>query len=367
MRKGAALIAVSMVMLGCQEEVERADCKPGFVRAQERWCVFDESLFPMQSEEEESAEVAGEDPSASTGSDGDAQDVEDYVFEGNTTTAKLTLPEIERAVEDAILLVRWVDPGKMHDAYDDSESFGDEYCPNYDEEYLEERNQYHWRDACTVAAGGSFSGFVYSNYWGDYTTDNGSYDYAGHATFRGSARVIDGRGNTFIAAGNSNYYERRHYQHGDRTFSLNMFGNFRSDHPRYYGTWLAEDLNVSITHSSTMYAHRADRIGGGFYVYWDASITGIAGEINSVRLSEIYMYSEDEGSMCEIEPSGSISIRDSEGNWYETEFDGPKYQGAGAFPPDCDSCGRVFWRGELLGEICPDFTLLTDWEERPWL
>ena len=126
MRKGTALIAVSALVLGCQKETERADCKPGFVRAQERWCVFDESLFPTQSEEEESAEVAGEDPSESTGSDGDAQDVEDYVFEGNTTTAKLTLPEIERAVEDAILLVRWVDPGKMHDAYDDSESFGEE-------------------------------------------------------------------------------------------------------------------------------------------------------------------------------------------------------------------------------------------------
>jgi hypothetical protein len=371
MRVSSLIVAMSALALGCQEAAERGECKPGFVRAQERWCIFDESLFPMQSEEaEEGSEVDGSGAEAGAAGASDASsedDPESYVYEAEEPGVKLSLPEIERAIEEAILTVRWIDPGKMHDAYDNSESYGDEYCPVYDDEYLEERDQYHWRDACTVGAGGSFSGYAYSNYWGDYTSDNGAYDYAGHAYFRGSARVIDGRGNTFIAAGNSSYYERKHYLNGDGTFSQSMFGNFRSDDPQFYGTWLAEDINVSLTHTSTQYANHADHLGGGFYIYWDASISGLAGEINAIRLSNIYMYSQNEGSMCEIEPSGSISIRDSEGNWYETEFDGPKYFGAAAFPPDCDSCGRVFWRGELLGEICPDFSLLTDWEERPWL
>ncbi len=364
MRKQFVIIGF-LGTFGCQEEPERAPCKEGFVRAQERWCVFDEAYFPMQSEDAE--DVGVEVPDQEEGNDSNETDASEYVHESDTPAVKLSLEEIEMAVEDAILLVRWIDPAKLHDAYDNSESYGDESCPSYDEEYFEERGQYHWRDACTVGAGGSFSGYAYSYYYGDYITDNGAYDYDGHAYLRGSARVIDGRGNTLIAAGSSSYWERTHYQHGDRTFSLSMSGNFRSDDPAHYGTWLAEDLNVSLSYSGTQYAHRADRIGGGFYASWNASVSGIVGEINSVQLNDIFMYSEDEGSMCELEPSGSISIRDSEGNWYQTEFDGPKYQGAAAFPPDCDSCGRVFWRGELLGEICPDFGLLVDWEERPWL
>lgn len=367
MRIPAVIAGMSVLAIGCEQEVERADCKPGFVRSQERWCIFDESLFPMNSEASDEAAAQEEESSGAGSGSSPAEEPEDYIYETEEPSAKLSIVEIERAIEQAILTVRWIDPGKMHDAYDDAESFGDENCPTYDEEYMEESNRYHWRDACTVGAGGSFSGYAYTNYWGDYTSDNGAYDYAGHAYFRGSARVIDGRGNTFIAAGSSDYYERKHYMYGDGTFSQNMSGNFRSDDPKYYGTWLAEDINVSISHSSTKYAQHADRVDGGFYIYWDASISGMVDEINAIRMENIYMYSANEGSMCELEPSGSISIRDSEGNWYETEFDGPKYFGAAAFPPDCDSCGRVFWRGELLGEICPDFSLLTDWEERPWL
>jgi hypothetical protein len=110
-----------------------------------------------------------------------------------------------------------------------------------------------------------------------------------------------------------------------------------------------------------------DHYGGAYSVYWNASVSGLTGELSAVRLNNIYMYSENLGSMCGIEPSGSIAVRDYAGNWYEAEFDGPKYYGAGTFPPDCDSCGRVYWRGELLGTVCPDFGLLVDWEERPWL
>ena len=178
---------------GCQEDPERAPCKEGFVRAQERWCVFDEAYFPMQSEDSEDVDI--ETPDQEEGNGSNETDASEYVHESDTPTVKLSLEEIEVAVEDAILLVRWIDPAKLHDAYDNSESYGDESCPSYDEEYFEERGQYHWRDAYKWG-GGPFSGYAYSYYYGDYITDNGAYDYDGHAYLRGSARVIDGRGNT---------------------------------------------------------------------------------------------------------------------------------------------------------------------------
>ena len=362
------LIGLAALSLGCGS-AETPDCDPGFVKKQGRWCVFDEAaLGPGEDEELNSG--SGGDVSGSggdvSGSD-DGQSTDEYVFEPEEPQVDLTLEEIEWAMEEAIRIVRWIDPGKMHDAYDQVEADGDENCPSYDEEYYEENERFHWRDACAVGSGGSFSGYAYSNYYGEYSDESGYYDYAGHAYFNGSARVEDSRGNTFIGGGYSSYYERHRNYTGDGTFYQNMSGNYRFDDPNYYGTWLAEDINVSLYHQSNMYVDDADHYGGAFSVFWNASISGLVGVVNALRLSNVYMYSENTGSMCEIEPSGIFAVRDSSGNWYEAEFDGPKYTGAGAFPPDCDSCGRVYWRGELLGEVCPDFGLLVNWEDRPWL
>jgi len=362
------LIGLAALSLGCGS-AETPDCDPGFVKKQGRWCVFDEAALGP-GEDEELNPGSGGDVSGSggdvSGSD-DGQSTDEYVFEPEEPQVDLTLEEIEWAMEEAIRIVRWIDPGKMHDAYDQVEADGDENCPSYDEEYYEENERFHWRDACAVGSGGSFSGYAYSNYYGEYSDESGYYDYGGHAYFNGSARVEDSRGNTFIGGGYSSYYERHRNYTGDGTFYQNMSGNYRFDDPNYYGTWLAEDINVSLYHQSNMYVDDADHYGGAFSVFWNASISGLVGVVNALRLSNVYMYSENTGSMCEIEPSGIFAVRDSSGNWYEAEFDGPKYTGAGAFPPDCDSCGRVYWRGELLGEICPDFGLLVNWEDRPWL
>jgi hypothetical protein len=360
------LFLASLLAVGCQDSAT-PDCREGFVKKQGRWCVFDEDALvsglneepPPSSEEEPEEEPETEEE--------ETTDPSEYVYDATEPEALLSLDEIREGIEDAIRATRELDPALIHDSYEDVRADGDDVCPAYDEEYYTENDRYLWRDACTVTAGGSFSGYAYSYYGGNYIDENETYEYDGHGYFNGSARVIDSRGYTFIGAGYSSYWEREHITGFDRSFSSSLSGNFRSDHPMYADTWLAQDLNVALYHSGTYYADDAYTYGGGFSVYWNSSISGMTGEINSIRLQGVYMYSESVGSMCEIEPAGSISVRDSAGNWYEAEFDGPKYYGAGSFPPDCDSCGPVYWRGELLGEVCPDFTLLNDWEERPWL
>ena len=42
------------------------------------------------------------------------------------------------------------------------------------------------------------------------------------------------------------------------------------------------------------------------------------------------------------------------------------FGGAPVFSPDCNGCCQVNYRGEDLGEVCPDFSGLTYWEGRPW-
>lgn len=363
-------LIVTFLGLGCQGE-ERGECRDGFVRKQGRWCVFDENAISAGSNAAAGSESSsGSSGSGSSGSQSPGNDSgpdEEYIHDAPEPQVEFDLGQIEWAMEEAIRLVRWIDPAKVHDVYEAVELDGNEECPDYDEEYYEENEQYHWRDSCAVSSGGSFSGYVYSYDYGDHWNENETIHYDGRAYFRGSARVIDGRGNTFVGAGSSNYYERSSVWTDDKTFYQNMSGNFRFDGHEYDETWLSQDLNVQITHSSDRYVDDGDHYGGAFSVYWNASISGLTGQLSAVRLSNLYMYSENIGSMCEIEPSGSIAVRDYAGNWYEAEFDGPKYYGAGIFPPDCDSCGRVYWRGELLGTVCPDFDLMVDWEDRPWL
>ena len=101
-----------------------------------------------------------------------------------------------------------------------------------------------------------------------------------------------------------------------------MNGNFRFDDPNYFGTWLAEDMNISLYHTSTMYIDDGDHFGGGFDIYWNASVS-IVGQINSLRLSNIYMYSENTGSMCEIEPSGTIAFATTMGTGTRPSSTGP--------------------------------------------
>jgi hypothetical protein len=236
-------------------------------------------------------------------------------------------------------------------------------CPNYDEEEYESSGLDYWRDACTVGASAAFSGYVYSRDRGEWV--NGAYAYTHDAYYRGSARMVDARGYVFVGAGYSNHSEYTNTSTGDVTVYSSLNGNFRTDDPAYAGTWLAQDLNVSVYTSAVDYAED-EFITDGFSMVTSASLSGIDGVINALRLNNLYMYSESIGSPCEIEPSGSVEIRDNAGHWYQIHFQGPEYAGAPTFPPDCDACGPVYFHGELLGEVCPDFSDLGAWEVRPW-
>ena len=90
------------------------------------------------------------------------------------------------------------------------------------------------------------------------------------------------------------------------------------------------------------------------------------GTANSIWFDGVWIATEGQGSDCPIEPSGTISIRDDAGDWYDVEFQGPGYSGAASFPPECDGCGDVWYQGENLGQACVDFSAMTDWEGSPW-
>ena len=127
------------------------------------------------------------------------------------------------------------------------------------------------------------------------------------------------------------------------------------------GTWLAGDVAMAMS-SYSFY----NQSNGGKYIYFDGSVSDPGGTLSGVYMSELLMANADGGSDCVLEPAGLVSVRDHDGNWYDVEFHGSPYWGASVFPLECDGCGEAWYRGEYLGEVCPDFTPLTDWEESPW-
>lgn len=379
-------IVLGLSLVSCGDD-ETAACTEGFEKKNGRWCVYTEAPLVVIDDAGETPEDTPNTPPEDTPAEptqpdppieDPVDDPTDYVHDIETVAPALSLSQIEAGIAEAIWTVQSIDPAPLHAVYlgaqtngaatptelSSLEDTGDIYaargCPAYDWDYYWENKRDYWRDACTVSEGGSFSGYAYSYDHGSYTDWSDTYNYAGYAYYSGSAKVVDGFGHTFIGAGSSSYYERERTSTLDWTYSQSVNGNFRTDNPLYADTWLAKDINVSLYLYATKVAET-----GAVYVDLSASISGLEGTVNAVRFEETLLYSESLGSMCELEPSGKISLRGPEGNWYEAEFHGPKYSGAGAFPPDCDSCGPVYFRGQLLGEVCPDFSGLREWD-RPW-
>ena len=357
---------MSGLLVGCGD-AETPPCDAGFIKVDGRWCVYEEAPFLIDGSPDTDPDP-DPDPDSDPVEEDDPDEPSEYVTETEEIVPLLTLAQVERGIKDAIDTVQTIDPAPLHAVYTQVLLEGDTSCPFYDPEYADDNPDIdYWRDACIVSAGASFSGYAYSYDYGPYIDASETYDYGGYAYYNGSSKVIDGQGYVFLGAGYSSYYERTSLSDGTSYFYNSLTGNFRTDNPAYADSWLARDLNVSLYVYGTRYAwDTGGSAEGSVSVYYDASMSGLTGDINAIRLDEVYIYPETEGSMCDLEPAGIIALRDEAGSWYEVEFDGPKYSGAAAFPPDCDGCGRVYFRGELLGEVCPDFTGIQVWEARPW-
>lgn len=120
-------------------------------------------------------------------------------------------------------------------------------------------------------------------------------------------------------------------------------------------------LSMDLYYSASDYVDE-----GGRVMELDGDLAGFEGSVTAVTFDRVYMYSASVGGACELEPSGTLSVRAEDGGWYDVDFQGPSDSDAIAFPPDCDGCGQVFYRGEWLGEVCPDLTPLLNWELEPW-
>lgn len=292
---------------------------------------------------------------------------DDYIYDEETVEPLLTAADVEAGIEEGLETVFWVDPALLHETYNDlietSKSAvvaGEDDCPYYYDYYLEDYGYFYWYDTCTADDDTAYSGYTLGYYYSGM--ESGSYLYDNYSYLSGTGAVSSPEGYTLDIGGYSYVYEYHYAGYYSYHYSY-VYGNFASDDPALADTWLAAGLSLNLTWSAD---HYDDVTGPQNTMTFTGSLAGMTGNVNTIVMTDTYIYTNTRGSNCEAEPSGTISVRDSAGEWYDVSFQGPPYAGASIFPPDCDGCGQIYFRGQYLGDACPDFSLLTDWEYRPW-
>lgn len=282
-----------------------------------------------------------------------------YVVEDDETDGAEALPleAVSTGVTSALTAALSLDPRVLFRAHADVMRAGDAACPAVLDDYYTTYGYYYWYATCASDAGTSFDGYGY--YYDTTERDYGSY-YAHEADYwYGLADIRTGDGQRFEMTGSASYYDYD-YPGAYTYYSWSMLGDFVWTGPDYANTWLGQDLSTQLSGWAYRY------LSGATAMSLDGSIGGLEGAFDAANLRQVVMISTSAGSNCESEPGGTISVRTSDGEWYDISFDGPKYWGATTFPPDCDGCGRVSHRGVEIGEVCPDLSSLLGWAERPW-
>jgi len=295
-------------------------------------------------------------------------DPDDYVYEQDEVEALLSVADVEQGIEDGLATAMWIDPsivldeyGRLISAAEADMVSGEGDCPYYYDYYLEYYSYFYWYDSCTTPDGTAFSGYALGY---DFSgASSPPYAYPHYAYLSGSGAVQSPDGYTLEIGGSAYDYEYDYYGSYYNYHSGYVVGSFAYDDPRFADTWLAAGLSIDLTISGDDYGDYDVPMNT---LTFTGSLSGMTGDVNTVVFTDTTISAAGRGSACDVEPSGTISVRDADGEWYDVNFQGPPYVGASVFPPDCDGCGQVYFRGQYLGDACPDFRVITTWEGRPW-
>ena len=201
-----------------------------------------------------------------------------------------------------------------------------------------------WADHCSNDRGVGFAGSLY---------------WESHAAVTGSAATLEGE----IGTGERRLVADALVGSGaDARFELDgevSDAVSRSQAPGYdHWTW-SSLVQASLT-GADLFAGTATP--GGYRADLYLAVSG--GDVNALEArGNLYLYDDrladrfDSvamdlvlGGECGSAPSGWLSLRDRDANWYDLVFDAAS----------CDGCGALYLRGVAAGEVCPDLSLVWD-------
>lgn len=292
------------------------------------------------------ADTAGDDSGDDTG--------DEYIADEDPVAPSLTLDEVALAVSEGLTATHAMQPSLWFDAYDAAMAGRDAGCPYTNEDYQVYYGYDYWYDDCTSQGGTSFYGYGLGYHYVDYAASSTTF-YRHLGYWNGDARITRPDGTDLVSSGYAYLYDYDSLYYGSSGQYFEMYGEFRSDAPMHADTWLADGVSVSLLLSRYWYGtdNGSLQLRGG--------LSHLEGVVNAVVFDDLFMLSEAHGSQCAIEPGGAVSVRETSGEWYDVVFHGPSAGSTLAFPAECDGCGEVWFRGALLGEVCPDLSTLTAW------
>ena len=293
----------------------------------------------------------------------------EYIDDDTEINPLLTVEQVSVGLAEGLDWLFNFNPDITHETYLEVLGYGygaggyggeeeDYGCPYYYDGY----DYDYWRDTCQREDGTSFSGFAQSWNYGEYE-ENG-YKYYNYDYFNGDARIVTPEGQIWIGAGYNQTYRREYLENGYQYIYRNIAGEFSWEGPTADGSWMQESVAVDFYVHVRNYATEDEP--SRVYTSMNGGVSGLLGDINTITLVDVMIYDDTLGSVCDLEPYGTISVRDDDGGWYDVIFDGPPYWGGWSYESVCDGCGEAFYRGESIGSVCVDFTQWIDWQGMPW-
>ena len=286
-----------------------------------------------------------------------------YIYDEDEPAApELSVEDVAGAVTELIGVLLNLNAGPILTAYEASMSGQQQDCPDY----YEQDGSVYWYDYCYAADGSSFSGYGFLYDYVDHEQDG--YIYNGQQVYTVS-EIVDSEGATFTGGGGAqnlrlDYVGTENVMH--TTWSSVINGSFAYDGPGTADSWMGEGLAPDGVVYVTEIPEEAGLGVWGRLIVADGGVGGLTGTANTVVVDTFHVWPAVFGNSCEIEPHGTVSVRDTEGLWYDLVFDGVEaWSEEVVDEADCDGCGTVYFHGDVLGEACVDVSGLMEGGD-PW-
>jgi hypothetical protein len=270
-----------------------------------------------------------------------------YDEDPDEVTAAMSISEVEDAMQEALGIARNYNSDVVLETYEEMMTIRSGGCPNY----YDSSTSSSWNDECTTDEGSTFSGYVY--------TGNGETSW-----WISAGAVIEAAdGERFELTGSASAWQN--VSEYGKSKGSSVKGTFQTTGGAAVDTWLSgevsPDLSVTSWYGYGDWGTKSITLNGVVFITSEKAAI--------VSFDELRAVGNVSGSVeCSIEPSGTISVRGNEGYWYDVVFDGLGSESSEEevlAPEDCDGCGRLFFRGELLGDACVDTTSVLAWDETP--
>lgn len=285
------------------------------------------------------------------GNDVDVDELpEEYEYPGGSEgPAPFDLDQATDGLQGVVDQVRSWNAREVEDAYDAVMDDASNDCP----EVVQIGTDAWWIARCTTTRGARFDGHAEVDAYADRT--EGSIRWDGTSWYLAAVMEDEG-GARFDAAGSARLQTGEGTDDGDafRAWGSTMMGTLLYEAG---DGWIAGDSTPNLALTVRHYTGLGART---LLINGEAAVEDPY--LTAVTFTELHISKNLPRAACELEPEGSLHLRDPDGRWVELRFD----TATGMDPDLCDGCGTVTEDGTVLGEICLDFSPLTAWTSAPW-